>query len=397
MPLTRRKSRVPVVDVTFGDLYNDPYPVYRQLRRKAPVAVAPALAGFWLVSRFEDVKTVLSDDELFSSDFDNVLPQTLRSNVLFCDGAEHARHRAAYQPSFTPRASRDLAEAVTAEVAGGIIDAWPDGRSVELVERFCEPVAVGVGARLLGLEQISSVDLARWYDHIACHFTIESPLETRRIAEHTNEEIDAFLGPHLAALARAPDGSPLSRGFPRGDDAPVLSEAERLADAKVLLFAGIQELRDLLGHLLLALLQHPGALAKVRVDPSLLAAAVEEAARWSSPVGVVPRIARRDTELAGKPVPAGARLAVAIGSANRDERRWTNPDVFDLARDEGMHLAFATGVHFCLGAWLARSVAPLAVGRLLERVPGLGLQPGESPVTLGWTFRGVRRLVAERG
>ena len=101
-----------------------------------------------------------------------------------------------------------------------------------------------------------------------------------------------------------------------------------------------------------------------------------------------------DTDLAGVSIPAGTFLAVAIGSANRDERRWVDPDAFNLHRNEGMHLAFASGIHFCLGAWLARAGTEVAMQRILERMRNLGLEPGEPPVVRGWTFRGVRRLCA---
>jgi cytochrome P450 len=154
----------------------------------------------------------------------------------------------------------------------------------------------------------------------------------------------------------------------------------------------VHELSDLVAHALIGLLSRPEQLAEVLEDPALARPAVEEAARWSSPVGMAPRLAVEATEIAGVRIPAGAIVAAVVASANRDERRWTEPARFDLHRDEGMHLAYATGAHFCLGAWVARAASALALQRLVTRLPKVRLEDGDNLGVTGWRFRDVRRL-----
>jgi hypothetical protein len=127
----------------------------------------------------------------------------------------------------------------------------------------------------------------------------------------------------------------------------------------------------------------------------LVKSAVEEGARWSSPVGMVPRTTTSSVELAGVRIPRGAYVAVSIASANRDEARWTDPAAFDLHRDEGMHIGYASGAHFCLGAWVARAAGSVALRCLLERLPRIRLDQDDRLIVTGWRFRDVRRLPAE--
>ena len=381
------------VDVGFADLYTDPYPVYRWLRRDNPVAYAPKAGGYCLVTRWDDVEAVLSDDATFGPlGAESVMPATLATSLLGLDGAEHDRVRKVMQPSFQPRRAKALAESQVRMVADDLIDGFVGDGQAELIEGFCAPVAVELIARMLGFDDLPAELLNRWYDHLACLFMVEAPLPARQKAEQTNDEIDQLLLPRLRRLARRPDSSLPATMLCGHSDLAGLSEREALANTKVILFAGMQELRDLLGHTLFALLTHPDQLAHVQADPSLLKAAVDEAARWGSPVGMIPRRSKRATKLSGFSIPAGTSLAVAIGSANHDDNRWTQPERFDLHRREGMHLAFATGIHFCLGAWLARTATQSAIQRILQRIPDLQLALGQTPHVAGWTFRAVRHL-----
>jgi cytochrome P450 len=170
-------------------------------------------------------------------------------------------------------------------------------------------------------------------------------------------------------------------------DGDAMDRDEILANTKLMLSGGLQEPRDLIALAMLALGSHPEQLEEVRADRALIKPAVEETLRWAGPVGTATRQATRATELAGVELEEGALVGAVLSSANRDPRRFTDPDRFDLHRREGAHLAFSAGSHFCLGAWFGRHLARVALEILLDRLPNLGLDL-ERPATLrGWEFR----------
>ena len=173
-----------------------------------------------------------------------------------------------------------------------------------------------------------------------------------------------------------------------------MSRAQIVANTKLMLSGGLQEPRDLIALTLWALGRQPSLLDEVRVDRALVKPTVEETLRWAGPVGTSTRQTTREVELAGTTLPEGALVGAVLASANRDPRRWTDPDRFDLHRKEGAHLAFGAGTHFCLGAWFGRYLARVSLDVLLDRLPGLRLDPGR-PVTLrGWEFRAPDSLWA---
>jgi cytochrome P450 len=175
-------------------------------------------------------------------------------------------------------------------------------------------------------------------------------------------------------------------------DGGKLTREEIQSNLKVMIVGGLQATTDLIALSMLAILSHPEQLELVLADPKLVDPAIEEAARWHSPVGTSTRQATEDTELCGVELERGALVAAVLASANRDERNWTEPDRYDVRRKEGSHLAFATGPHLCLGARLARYETRTAWRLLLEHLPGLRLDP-DSPVEIsGWEFRSPQQL-----
>jgi len=370
----------------------NPYPVYRWLRENEPVAHAPALDGYCLVTRWDDVMTVLKDDETYSSQADESrMPETLTGSLLFSDGEPHARFRSAMQAPCQPRPATEFADSVVLADADGLLDVLEAARVAELVASYFEPLATQAVAKLLGFGDVPISDLRRWFDATARHFTWK-PLPPE--ADATNQEIDDAILERLRTPTAGSDPSLLATMHHWQDASGGLTEQHLLANAKIFAAAGWHELRDLGAHALLGLLNRPEQLAELRADPSLAKAAIEEAARWASPVGMVPRLTTSPTKLGGVRVGANVRLAAVVASANRDEKRWNDGSTFDLHRDEGMHLAYASGIHFCLGAWLARAAGAVALSRVVERLPELRLPPGEKPVVTGWRFREVVRLPA---
>jgi cytochrome P450 len=170
-------------------------------------------------------------------------------------------------------------------------------------------------------------------------------------------------------------------------DGQRLTREEIQSNLKVMIVGGLQATTDLIALSLWAILSHPDQLEEVRRDPKLIDPAIEEAARWHSPVGTSTRQTTRDTELGGVKLEQGALVAAVLASANRDARNWTEPDRYDVHRREGSHLAFATGPHLCLGARLGRYQARTGWRLLLERLPGLRLDGDPAIEISGWEFR----------
>jgi cytochrome P450 len=191
----------------------------------------------------------------------------------------------------------------------------------------------------------------------------------------------------LDRLADEPDGSVLSWMLHHEEDGRRMSREQIVANTTLMLSGGLQEPRDVIALTLWALLSNGSQLREVREDRSLVKAAVEETLRWAGPVGTATRQTTRDVELAGVELERSALTGAVLSSANRDPRRWTDPDRFDIHRKEGAHLAFSAGTHFCLGAWFGRHLARVTLDHALDRLPELNLIP-EKPVTLaGWEFR----------
>jgi cytochrome P450 len=388
--LTRSRRRIRTVEIPVDELNANPFPIWRQLRKDNPVAYAPAIHHYWFVTRWDDVATVLKDDDTFSARIATGMLADLANSILFSDGSEHSRMRAAMQAPCQPQAVQAFVRGLVPGVADELIDSFAANGSAELMGAYFEPLAAETLKALSGLD-MPTADLRVWVDHVGDFFSVRGDSnETRRVDEGMSRVINGQLGPP----PRAAD-STLLRNMTEWRDADgALPEQQLRGSLKVFLAAGLHELRDLMAHALLGLLSRPEQLLELEADLSLARPAIEEAARWASPVGMVPRATTGPVELAGVRIPAGAYVAAIVASANRDERRFTEPSRFDLHRDEGMHIAFASGVHFCLGAWLSRDAGATALARLVERLPGLRLTPGEPIEVRGWRFREVNRLHA---
>ncbi len=389
--LTLSRRRRPSVDVPLQELNANPYPIWRQLRADHPVAYVPMMNHYWLVTRWAEVEAVLKDDETFSAEVETGMPANLDSSLLFTDDPEHARMRAAMQPPCQPRPAREFARTFVSRVADELIDSLAAAGTADLVDSFFEPLAAKTLKALAGID-VRTADLRIWVDHTSYYFRTQLPPPEART---TDKEMDRVIQRHLETQSIG-DGSSVLTSMAGWKDADGgLDEQQIVGSLKVFLAAGLHELRDLMSHALLGLLSRPEQLAELQADPSLARPAIEEAARWASPVGMVPRRTTRPVELAGVRIPADAYVAAIVASANRDETRFTDPGRFDLHRDEGAHLAFASGVHFCLGAWLSREGGAAGLSRLVERLPGLRLTPGGRLEVTGWRFREVHRLQAD--
>jgi cytochrome P450 len=375
--------------ITVEDLERDPFPIYARLRDEAPVCFVPAV-GLWLVTRWDDVQHVATHPEIFSADVaSSPLTRTFGQNVLTLDGEAQKRIRATMDPAFRPRTVAGYAPAIVTPIAEGLLDRLAGRDSAELMAEYCEPASVLALGRVMGLDGIDAKTLRRWFADLATGGSnFEQDPAKQRIGDTASAEIDGVVAPILDRLEADPDGSVLARMLheePRSGGR--LSRPEVLANLKLILLGGMQEPGHAIGIALWGLLSHPDQLALVRADPELLRGAVEEALRWHSPVGTQTRQVRAATTLGGVELSPGDAVAAVLASANRDERRFPEPERFDVRR-RGAHAAFGLGAHHCAGAPLARHEVLLPLRLLLERLgERLRLDPAHAVELRGWEFR----------
>jgi cytochrome P450 len=380
-------------EISVEQLEDDPYPVYKQLRAEEPVCYVDSV-GLWLVTRWDDVQHVDKSPDLFSGETEpSTLRRTFGPNLLASEGAYHDRIRKIIYPWFRVGAIGDYPDSVIAPIANELVDGFAERGSCDLVSEFAEPLSARVLKQALGLSFVEEETLRRWFVELATGAAnFEGDPAKQRIADAASAEVNATLAPVLEKLARMSDDTLLSSMVHTEVDGERLTREEIQSNLKVMIVGGLQATTDLIALSMWAILSHPEQLEEVRADPKLVDPAIEEAARWHSPVGTSTRQTTRDTELGGAKLEKGALVAAVLASANHDERNWSDPERYDIHRRDGSHLAFATGPHLCIGARLARYETRAAWRILLDRLPGLRLDP-ERPIEIsGWEFRSPHHL-----
>lgn len=377
----------------------DPYPRYEGLRRTAPVALAED--GAIVLTRYADCHTILHEPRFGSPDndafFDAIgltnwqeLPAiwTLNSSMLLANAPRHTRLRRLVSKAFTARRVEQLRPTV-AELVDDLLDRLEGG--ADFVDTFAFPLPVAVIGELLGIpesDRAAFQPLVRDWTMILDVFDLD--VLTR--ANEAATQIRSYLSDLADARRRDPRDDLMSSlvGI-RDDDGKGLDEDELVTMAALLFSAGFETTTHLLGNGLVALLDHPDQAEAWRKDPDLAATAVEELVRFDSSVQITNRVALADTEVGGVPLPLGSRLVCYLGAANRDPQRFPDPDRLDLTRRDGGPMSFGGGMHYCLGAPLARLEAQLAFSALLSRYPDLQLGEGaERRASL--TLRGYLKL-----
>jgi cytochrome P450 len=380
-------------EITVEQLESDPYPIYKHLRDEEPVCFVESV-GLWLVTRWADVQYVDKTPQLFTGETEpSTLERTFGPNLLASEGPYHDRIRSIIYPWFRVGAIGDYPDTVIAPIANQLVDALADRGSAELVSEFCEPLSARVLRQALGLDFVEEETLRRWFVELATGAAnFEGDPAKQEIADRASAEVNDTVAPVLERLEREPNDTLLSSMIHTEVDGERLTKAEIQSNLKVMIVGGLQATTDLIALSLWAVLSHPEQWEEVKADPKLVDPAIEEAARWHSPVGTSTRQATEDTELAGARLEKGALIAAVLASANHDERNWTEPERYDIHRREGSHLAFATGPHLCLGARLGRYEARTAWRTLIDRLPDLRLDPDRPIEISGWEFRSPHHL-----
>jgi cytochrome P450 len=408
---------------------DDPYPYYARLRDEAPVYFAEA-SSVWCVTRYEDVRFVLRNPALFSSDamrtmligarpgldragdpqmmqrlaaIANVLPFSLQElmsarNLISEDPPRHGVLRATVNRGFTPRRIAAW-ETRMREIVSACIAPLRDGVAFDVVEDLAIPLPVRIIAEMLGVEPERIDDFKRWSDRLVATTTGsqrgQDPVTSGLV--ETIGELSGYIATIAERRRRAPGDDLVSVLVAAQDGDAGLTNAEVAFLVQLLLVAGNETTTNLIGNATHALLRHPEELARVASDPGLVPSLVEETLRWDSPVQFVFRRSTQPVEIAGTTIPSNAHVSATLGSANRDERQW-GPSAarFDVSRDPQSHLSFGLGNHFCLGASLARLEARVALEALVPELPRLARVESDVVYVDSFLVRGPRHLALRR-
>lgn len=383
----------------------NPYPQFAQLREHDPVHLTPF--GVWYVTRYADVVRLLRDPNL-SVDDAKAKPTVLSAmadevlggernkdrlqSMLDRDPPDHTRLRRLVSRAFTPRRIGELQIRIQ-QLVDAKLDAGADGGRMELVGDLAFPLPFEVISEMLGLPETDRNQIREWSGIVVRGLEPVADPELLLAIEAAGANLSALVSEIIAWKRQHPDDRILTHLIDAEDGGEVLSDEELVAQVLLLFVAGHETTVNLIGNATLALLRHPEQLALLRQEPQLIAGAVDEFLRFDSPVQMTRRITTGDLELHGRTIEGGSFVVAALASANRDEAHFgPSAGTLDLRRPQANeHLAFGGGVHYCLGAALARMEAQVAVGSLVSRFPALA--PAGDPVRNGRiNLRGLERF-----
>ena len=368
----------------------DPYRLYARLRQKEPVAeIGPRPFSGVFVTRFDDVQAILKDHETFSnrSNAERGIGIVMGRTIIGMDGREHLKHRALITPSLAPRALSGRFPQVVERIAHDIVDDFASAEAADLVSDFTFVYPLRVFTEILGLPPDDLKTFHGWAIDLA--HVAQDPARGLAAAQKTKE----YLAPLVERKRAHPLNDLISELATAELDGESLADEEIISFLRLLVIAGAETTFHLMGSALLALLRDPELLESVRVERGRIEPLLQETLRWESPVQIITREAVRDTVVAGVDIPGGREVIVCIGSANRDERRFPDPDRFDIDREGEAHIAFGFGRHYCAGSRLAILEATTGLNALLDRLPDLRLDPAAAqPQVVGVAFRSPDQL-----
>ena len=367
--------------ITVAELEHDPHPALARLRATEPVSWLPALGG-WLVTRRDLAVQVMRDSATFTVDDPRFsTARVVGPSMLSLDGTDHTRHREPFEHPFGLARTRDRFTGAVAALVDDLVAGLGPDRG-ELRRAVAGPLSVAVVAEALGLPDVDTTTVLGWYDAIVSSV---SGVAAGRPVTPEGDAAFARLHDQVATAVRTADPE---RSMVAAAGRAGLAVDEVVSNAAVLMFGGIETTEGMITTALWHLLSNPDQLALVRDQPDLLGNAIEESLRMEPAAAVVDRYATADVTLAGAPIGAGDLVTVSLAGAGRDPEVFADPDVFDVRRTNARrHLAFAGGPHVCVGMHLARLETITAVRTVLDRFPGLRLDPGRPSAPRGLVFR----------
>ncbi|KAF0097551.1 MAG: cytochrome P450 [Rhodospirillaceae bacterium] len=392
----------------------DPFPEFARLRAEDPVHWSPAMKA-WIITRHADVKQValnkrISADRL--TPFFRTNPEYRRGSIdslvrylnhwmVFRDPPDHTRLRRLFNKAFTPTSVSNLRPAIE-DVVAQLIDRMEArarrGETVDYIADFAYPLPASVIMDLLGVPRADLERVKLWSDDIALFIGTAQVAGNKYLrAESGAKAMSDYFRGLVEARTAEPTDDMISHLVLARDDRDALTTDEIIGTCILLLFAGHETTTNLIGNGFLYSMRHREQWERLVADPSLAASAIEEYLRYDGPSGALARVAAADLEMGGKTIREGQRLFAFMNSANRDPEAFADPDRFDIGREPNAHLTFGHGIHFCLGAPLARLEAQIAATRLAERLPGIRLSGGEPEWHDSLILRGVKRLPVQLG
>lgn len=386
----------------------DPHAILDDLRARCPVHHDPQAGGV-ILSRYADVRGVVSDRELwrdpirgtedspirrhFVAELDTSLPRTSTTSILHLDDPDHARIRQPLSQALYARVAKFRPE--VERIVDQALDALPaDGQAFDLMNTFCIRIPIDVIASILGVDHDRLAEFREWSEGVIHSLNPFRTPEQTEAMMRASEALNGYFTEALAARRAQPRDDLLSDMVQLKAAGADLSDDELRINLSALLVGGNLTTTDLIGNGVRLLLTHPDELAKLKADPAIVNAVVEEVLRYEPPVDITGRIASKDMEFAGCPVKPGQSLTVFLRAANRDPEAFEDPHRFDVSRKHKPHVAFGGGAHICIGAPLARLEAQVALAKLFQRFPDLRLTTPDAEPT--WRnlpfFRGLERL-----
>lgn len=345
----------------------DPYPWYAQMREAAPVFCDPS-TGSWLLFDYASVRAAMSDPETFSS---RVVPPGGRAPdwLVFNDPPRHSVLRAAVMRAFTPRAVADLEPRIRDISAGLLADAAVTG-AMDVIADYATPLPILVIAEMMGIPSVDRERFASWSQVIVnLSYSMMGGAEAKRTAMEffaVRPEMHAYVMTLVAERRARPGTDLLSTIVHSNIDGQQVTDEDVFGFFLLLLSAATETTTNLIGNAIVTLLDHPAQLHLLRTQRELLPNAIEEIVRYRSPGQVMFRQTTRDVELHGQTIPANSFVLIMVGAANRDTTHLPDANRFDITRNPNPHIAFGHGIHFCLGAALARLEGRVALGHLLD-------------------------------
>lgn len=384
----------------------NPFPLYEALQERDPVHWSAA-ARAWIVTRYDDVRQTLMTPQTMSSDRLRPFYESLKDErrdilsgvmrylnqwVVFKSPPEHTRIRRLLNAVFTPDMVRSLEPQIRGTVRR-LLESVDTTREVDFVQDVAVPLPAYVILDMLGLPREDFAAIKLWSDQLRLFIGgSRGDDEKYRKAREGADHMSAYFREAIERRRSSPASDVISRMIAARDEAGQLSEDELVATCMLLLFGGHETTTNLLGGSVVALLDHPDQLQRLRENPQMMDSAVEEFLRYDGPSNGIGRVVAVDHELCGTSLKAGERVYAMINAANRDPRRFERPHELDIGRTPNRHLTFGQGLHFCLGAPLARLEGKVCVQELIDRFPALRYSGAEVEWVDAIVMRGPSRL-----
>ncbi|MDH6623220.1 cytochrome P450 [Streptomyces sp. LBL] len=380
---------------------SDPYPFYARLREAEPVHQTPF--GFWVVSGYDEAAALLRDPRLTSEfhrdakwaehrgGWESPVVKDTRRWMLMLDGRAHRRIRSLVNPVFSAGSIQKMRPQIS-EILTKVLDHMGAGEGIDLIDSLALPLPVTVICGLVGLPVEDRDQCRQWTEAIG--HVVDPALDevTQKAMNQAVLEFRSYIAEHLAKRRTDPQDDILTRLMLAEVDGERLTDDEIIGNVLLLFNAGHETTVNLIGNGMLALLRHPEQLQILRNNPDLIEEGVDEFVRYDAPVQLVARITTADVTVGGKTIPSGSKLMILLGAANRDPRRYSNPDSLDVSRTDIKPLAFGGGPHYCIGALLGKLEGRLVFRELLRRYKSVSLTTEDVVWRPHVNFRGLSEL-----